>query len=217
LATKQHGSGRGVIQSAAFSCELTEQTKYLSRVGEATLFVILVAGFAALLHSYTEQTDFVIGTFSPSGRQCPELHRLLGHFISPVGLRLEPRDDLTFHELMQRACDVVGEAMKRDMAPLEALMQAVPGWPVSGRSRLFNVGISLQPPMPSIAYDWTITSMDAQSGGSPWDLYLAFIERPSGLMGRVQYDPDPDLLEESVITQMWSDFESLLKIAAARP
>jgi hypothetical protein len=69
--------------------------------------------------------------------------------------------------------------------------------------------------MPSIAYDWTITSMDAQSGGSPWNLYMAFIERPTGLMGRIQYDPDA--FEESVIKQMWGDLQSLLKIAAARP
>jgi len=206
---------RGVIRPEAFSSEVTERTKYLSRVGGVTLFVTLVAGFAALLHTYTEQTDLVIGTFSPSGRQRPELRKLLGHFINPVALRLEPGNDLTFRELMQQACDVIGEAMKRDMVPLEALKHEIPGKPVSVRDPLFNFGISLQPPMPSIAYDWTITSMDAQSGGSPWNLYMAFIERPTGLMGRIQYDPDA--FEESVIKQMWGDLQSLLKIAAARP
>jgi len=32
--------------------------------------------------------------------------------------------------------------------------------------------------------------MDVESGGSPWDFYLAFIDRPEGLIGRAQFNPD---------------------------
>ena len=206
---------RGRIQSAAFSEALTEQIKYFSRIEGVTMFVTLLAGFAALLHLYADQTDIVIGTFSPSGRHRPELSRLLGHFINPVALRLHPSADLTFRELVRQACDVAVQSMKHDLLPLQTLIQETTGRPSSGRNPYFNFGISLQPPMPSIRYDWTVTSMDAQSGGAPWDLYIAFIERPSGMMGRIQYDPD--VFEDCLVEQMWSDLEKVLKIAASHP
>jgi hypothetical protein len=206
---------RGMIRSFAFSDELTEQIKYLSRTGGVTLFITLLAGFAALLHLYTDGTDIVIGTFSPSGRQRAEVQTLMGHFINPVALRLHPRDSLTFRELMHHARDITAGAMRRDLVPLETLIHEITGLPTSGRNPFFKFGISLQPPMPSIAYDWTVSSMDAQSGGAPWNLYVAFIDRPTGMLGRVQYNPD--VFEESIVEQMWSGLESLLKMAASHP
>lgn len=206
---------RGMIRSAAFSEALTEQIKYFSRIEGVTMFVTLLAGFAALLHLYANQTDIVIGTFSPSGRHHPELSRLLGHFINPIALRLRPTADLTFREFVHQACDIVVRSMKHDLLPLHTLIQEITGRPSSGQNPYFNFGISLQPPMPSIRYDWTVTSMDAQSGGAPWDLYIAFIERPSGMLGRIQYDPD--VFEGCLVEQMWSDLEKVLQIAASHP
>jgi hypothetical protein len=206
---------RGVIRPFAFSDGLSEQIKYLGRTGGVTLFITLLAGLAALLHCYTDETDIVIGTFSPSGRQRPELQTVMGHLINPVALRLNPRDRLTFRELMDHAREITGEAMRHDVVPLATLIHEITGLPSRGRNPFFNFGISLQPPMPSIAYNWSVTSMDAQSGGAPWDLYIAFIDRPNGMLGRVQYNPD--VFEDSVVEQMWSDLENLLKMAASHP
>ncbi len=35
--------------------------------------------------------------------------------------------------------------------------------------------------------DWSVTSMDIGSGGTPWDLYLGFIDQPQAAITRVQY------------------------------
>jgi len=40
--------------------------------------------------------------------------------------------------------------------------------------------------------------MDAESGGARWDLYLVWDDRPSGIIGRVQYNPD--LLDRATVT-----------------
>jgi aspartate racemase len=57
--------------------------------------------------------------------------------------------------------------------------------------------------------------MDIGSGGSPWDLYLAFINRPTETLARVQYNPD--LFDAETITRMMADYQTLLRAVTANP
>ena len=41
--------------------------------------------------------------------------------------------------------------------------------------------------------------------GNPWPLYLAFIDRPEGIIGRVQYNPD--LFEIEAIERLLDDLQ----------
>ena len=204
---------RGVIRPFAFTSQLTRAIKDLSHREGVTLFVALLGGFVALLCLYAEQEDIVVGTLSPSGRRLPEVDQLLGHFINPVALRFDLRAVETFHQLLRHVRQIFLEAMTYDTIPMEVLEKEIAESFDSGRCPFFSVGVSLQPPMPQLPYDWTVTSMDAQSGGARWDLYTAFIDRPSGILGRVQYNPD--VFEDSTIDQMWTDLSHLLAAASS--
>ena len=57
--------------------------------------------------------------------------------------------------------------------------------------------------------------MDIGSGGSPWDLYVAFINRPTETMARVQYNPD--LFDVKTITSMMADYQTLLHAVTGNP
>jgi hypothetical protein len=57
--------------------------------------------------------------------------------------------------------------------------------------------------------------MDADSGGAPWGLYLAFINQPTGIAVRVQYNPD--LFEAQTIAQMLEDFQRVMESMCANP
>ena len=57
--------------------------------------------------------------------------------------------------------------------------------------------------------------MDVESGGSPWDLYVAFIDQPEGIVGRIQYNPD--MFQVSRIKQGVQDFQSLLELLITNP
>ena len=57
--------------------------------------------------------------------------------------------------------------------------------------------------------------MDLESGGAVWDLYLAFIYRPTGMLGRVQYNPD--LFETETITRAVEDLQSVLDRVTRNP
>jgi len=75
------------------------------------------------------------------------------------------------------------------------------------------VAISLQPETPGTANEWSVTSMDASNGGAPWDLYLAFIPKPAGLTGRIQYNTD--LFRPATITRMVSHLQLTMRAAIA--
>ena len=51
--------------------------------------------------------------------------------------------------------------------------------------------------------------MDLESGGARWDLYFVWDDRPSQMIGRVQYNPD--LFEREEILSMLRDFRQLVE------
>jgi surfactin family lipopeptide synthetase A len=206
---------RGAIRSFAWPRHLGDTVKELSQREGVTLFAVLQAGFAALLHRYTRQDDIIVGTFSSAGRQRSEVQGLLGYFLNPVALRIDLSGDPPFSELLRQTQKVTSEAISHDDLPIEFLAEELLPKRDASRHPFFTVAISLQPPIADNHSGWSVTSMDAESGGALWDLYLAFIEQPAGMMGRVQYNPD--LFEESTIIDMVEDLQTLLAFVAANP
>jgi Condensation domain len=205
----------GVIQSFALRHERVEALAALSRQEGATLFMGLLAGLVSLLHLYTQQDDIIVGTPSPAGRKRSEVQKLLGYFLNPVGLRFDLTGDPTFRTVLEQAQRLTLEAISNDDVPLEVVARELGGDVDRGRNPFFTVAMSLQPPMPELDLEWSVTSMDLGSGGSPWDLYLAFIHRPNATVVRVQYDPD--LFDEAAITRMVADYETLLDAVNENP
>lgn len=206
---------RGVIRSFALPSELVEALKELTRQEGVSLFIGLLAVFVSLLHLYTQQEDIIVGTPSPAGRKRSEVQRLLGYFLNPVALRFDLTGVLAFRALLRQAQRVTLEALSNDDVPLELLAQELRSNPDPSRHPLFTVAISLQPPTPQLDLEWSVTSMDIESGGAPWDLYLAFIHRPSETTVRAQYNPD--LFDPETIARMMSDFQTLLRAATDDP
>ncbi len=114
----------------------------------------------------------------------------------------------TFRDLLRHAQKTTLEALSNDDLPIELLAQQLKLKPDPSRNPFFTVAMSLQPPMVELGLEWKVTSMDVESGGGLWDLYIAFIDGPDGLFGRVQYNPD--LFATGSITGILQDFVDLL-------
>ncbi|HWZ46036.1 MAG TPA: condensation domain-containing protein [Candidatus Saccharimonadales bacterium] len=208
-------SFHGTIRPFVMRTGPSEAARELSRREGVTLFMTLTAVFTSLLHRYTQQEDIIIGTLSPAGRKRSEAEKLLGYLINPVALRFDLTGNPTFRELLRQTQRVTLEAIMNDEVPpmmLARELQPNVDW---SRNPFFSVAISLQPPLPALALEWSVTSMDVDSGGAPWDLYLAFIDRPEGILGRAQYNPD--LFDPKTITRMLEHFQRLLEALAAGP
>jgi hypothetical protein len=206
---------RGSIQPFAFPQSLTKSIKAMCLQAGSTLFATLLAAFAVLLHSYTSQEEFAIGTVSPAGRTRSGAQKLMGYFLNPVPLRFRLSSELTFPELLFHMQDVLSGALSHDEIPFECLVKELQPTPDPSRNPFFTVAASLEPPLPNVGPRWDLTPMDIESGGARWDLYFVWDDRPSGLIGRVQYNPD--LFESGEITAMILDFRRTLEKLTQNP
>jgi hypothetical protein len=199
----------GRVQPFAISAQLSTQVRQLSRRLNSTLFLVLLTGLASVIHRHAKNEDVVVGTLSPAGRKRGEVMDLLGYFLNPVALRLNCSAHPTFCELLCHAGTVVADAISNDDVPIEHLARALDSEKSSGPSPFFNMAVSLQPPTPDLGLPWSVTSMDIESGGSPWHLYCAFMDRPEGIIGRVQWNPG--LVEMETIKRLLQELHEILE------
>jgi hypothetical protein len=206
---------RGVVESFAVGSALTNSIRELSRGEGVTVFTILFSAFACVLAGYTKQQDLIIGTRSPAGRKHAEVQKLLGYFLNPVAVRIDLNGDPTFRQVLLLSQRAIAGAISNDDIPFEKLAAMMDSRRDPSRNPLFTVAISLQPTTPEPCKDWHVTSMDGDSGGAVWDLYIAFIDSANGLVGRAQYNPDVCGRED--IDGLIRDLTAILKKAVADP
>lgn len=210
-----HQTFRGSIQPFAFPSSLTKSAKALGLQAGSTFFATLLAAFTLVLHCYTRQEEVMIGTVSPVGRKRSEVQRLMGYFLNPVPLRFRLAPALTFQELLCQVQDVVSGALSHDEIPFESLVKQLQPAPDPSRHPFFTVAASLEPPLSNVGPQWSLTPMDIESGGARWDLYFVWDDRPGGLLGRVQYNPD--IFDKGVILALIEDFRGMLEKLIQNP
>lgn len=208
-------SYRGAMRAFTLNNELTAALKELSRREGVTLFCTILASLCALLHRYTGRTDLLIGTPSPAGRKRPETQQLLGYFLNPIALRIDLQGEPSLRDLLLRVQTVVAHAMCYDDLPLELLAHEMKLNSANHRNPFFDTAISLQPKTPAAVAGWDVTSMDVDSGGAPWGLYLAFIDGRNGMLGRAQYNPE--LFDPPTISGLLSNLQSCMTVLAGDP
>ncbi|MGB2569966.1 non-ribosomal peptide synthetase [Micromonospora citrea] len=102
----------------------------LDRIGRlavgasATPYMVLLAGFAALLSRISGDTDVVVGV-STAGRDSAEVMPLIGMFVNPVALRCDVGGDPSFTELLGRVRDGLVDAMEHGQTPFQRIVEAV--------------------------------------------------------------------------------------------
>ena len=205
---------RGTIQPFTLPSGLSSEIRQFAQSEGVTSFAALLTGFFALLHCYTRQVDIVVGTVS-SARKRSEVQRLMGYFLNPVPLRVDLSGNPTVRELLSRVRRVSVGALSNDEVPFEHIVEKLRPEIDPSRNPFFQVAASLEPSMPDVDSSWNLTPMDITSGGARWDLYLVWDDRPDGIIGRVQYNPD--LLEAATILKMLEHQETLLGKIVSNP
>ncbi|MCJ9707377.1 condensation domain-containing protein, partial [Bradyrhizobium sp. SHOUNA76] len=90
-------SFRGARHSFAMSSGLSRTLASLARQEGATLFMVLLAAFQAVLSRWSGQDDVVVGT-PIAGRTRRELEGLIGFFANTLAMRTDLSGDPTFRE-----------------------------------------------------------------------------------------------------------------------
>jgi hypothetical protein len=96
--------------------ELGTALDRLAQAEGATLFMVLLAGLAAMLGQRSGQTDFCIGT-PVAGRTRVEMEHVVGLFANTLPLRADLSGNPTFRELLARTRTTAIEALTRQQVP----------------------------------------------------------------------------------------------------
>ncbi|HEY2740446.1 MAG TPA: condensation domain-containing protein, partial [Thermoanaerobaculia bacterium] len=148
---------RGAACSVVVPAGLRKALAETGRREGATLFMMLLAGLKALLHTYSGQEDLIVGTHV-ANRDRNEIEELIGFFVNNLALRTDLSGDPTFRELVRRVRDVTLGAVTHQEVPFEKVLEAVQPRRQTAFAPLFQVLFVLQS-FPALS--WPVRGQEA--------------------------------------------------------
>ncbi|MFO7586810.1 MAG: amino acid adenylation domain-containing protein [Gemmatimonadota bacterium] len=210
------GARFGAVVTTFLGPELTSSLKELARAEGATLFMLLLAGFQALLHRYTGQDRIAVGT-PVANRNHAELEKLIGFFVNTVVVQGDLSDDPSFLTLLGKVRETTREAYAHQSVPFEAVVDAIAPDRALDQTPLFQVMFTLQnaPMEPVTLPGLSFAPVRHDIGTAKFDLTLDMQER--GELLRCTFEYDTGLFDRRTIDRMAEHFRHLLERIVADP
>jgi hypothetical protein len=204
----------GIAQELSVPSALTARLKELSRDLHCTLYTVLLTAWATLLHRYSSQSDFAVGTLT-NGRDLPELQNLIGFFTNTVLLRCDLSGNPSFVDAVGRLRAETESAFEREVQFADVVLAAGAVRDASLTPLIQAAFIFENIPMPQIL-DPEVgirVMLDLQidgsaEGTSKFDLALFMQESNDGIRGCVTYADSQ--FESSVFERICEHFLTLL-------
>ena len=194
---------------------LGDALRRVAQAHDATLFMLLLAAFQALLQRYTGQSDIRIGVPN-ANRPRLEIQGLIGFFINTQVLRgqLDPRQ--TFTALLAQAREATLGAQAHQDLPFEQLLEA---FPQAREHGLFQVmfnhqqrDLSALRRLPGLLAD----ELPWHSREAKFDLQLHSEEDRNGRL-TLSFDYADELFETATIARLAEHYCNLLRAVCADP
>ncbi|MEP7013026.1 MAG: amino acid adenylation domain-containing protein [Acidobacteriota bacterium] len=210
-------SYRGAARPVRLSADLASSLAGIGRREGATPYMLLLAGFQALLARYSGQEDVAVG--SPvAGRNRLETEGLIGFFVNTLVLRGDLSGEPTYHQLVSRVRETSLAAHLHQDLPFEKLVQELSPERSLAQSPLFQVMFVLQnAPVANLSIrDLRLRSVGRAGTTAKFDLTLSLGEDgQGGYGGTIEYATD--LFDPATLERWFGHFERLLAAAVAAP
>jgi amino acid adenylation domain-containing protein len=193
---------------------LLESLKQVAKKENATLFMVLLAGFNALLYRYSGEEDIIIG--SPiANRPSPEYEKLIGFFVNTLVLRTQFNGTDTFKELLSEVRTTCLDAYGHQELPFEKLVEWLNPPRDLSMHPFFQVMLVLQnmPPRVLKLNGIEAEALDIDRKLSNFDLTLFAEEGLEGLNITVEFNSD--LFDKNTIERLLAHYIIILESIAA--
>ena len=204
----------GAFEELALDGQLTAGLKEFSRRHRVTLFMTLMAAWAALLARLSGQQDVVIGT-PVANREQKEIEELIGFFVNTLAVRLDLSGSPSVGELLERTKAQVRAAMQHQDIPFERVVEVT--HPVRSLSHS---------PLLQVMFAWQNTErgtlelpgieariQPTQRRKAKFDLLLDLQENGGTISGGIEYATM--LFEQQTIQRYVGYFRTLLQAMVA--
>ena len=204
-------SNRGDRISFSINKEITRKLNILSKKYDTTLFMTLLSSFGLLLHKYSGQEEFIIG--SPiANRNRFEIEPLIGFFVNTLALKQDFSSDMKFSTVLQQTKEHTLSAYDHQDVPFEKIVDALDIPRDTSRSPLFQVMFVLQNNPENTALelaDLKIEGVAFENPTSKFDLTMNITEANGKLHASLEYATD--LFSQTYIESMIEHFKILLE------
>ncbi|ROL75561.1 non-ribosomal peptide synthetase [Pseudomonas vranovensis] len=211
-------SFRGARVEIQLDSDLSQALQGLARQQGATLFMLLLASFQALLARYSGERDIRVGV-PVANRNRPETERLIGFFVNTQVLRAEVDGHLRFSELLAQVRERALGAQAHQDLPFEQLVEALHPERSLSHSPLFQVMFNHRSDTPGAAPQAALAlqveAVGQDSQDAQFDLTLTTHESAQGIGASLNYATD--LFDAATIERMLGHWQALLRAVAADP
>ena len=194
----------------------TDRLKALARRELATLFMVLLEGYCALLQRYTGQSDVVVGT-PIANRTRPEIEPLIGLFVNTLALRTRLDGGESPRALLRRIRSSALDAYAHQDVPFERLVEELAPERHLDHTPIFQVMLTLQnaPGGSTDLPGLRITPLEVGNAEAKFDWTLTVWEEDGGLQGTLGYKSE--LWDEPAVRRVTGHLERLLAGLAESP
>ena len=214
-------SGRGARVPFSFSRDEVAALRELGRRAGCSLFMTILAGFSTLLHRYSGQEDFALGTFG-ANREERAHERLLGLFMNTVVLRCDFAGEPDFHEVLARTRSAVLGALGDQSLPFDELVQRARPNRERGASPMFRAAVVMDPrpvittAIPQMRWTPIVPTVDMSvEGTAKVDVLLKLAEQDGAIEAEIEVDADR--YDVDAVRRAGGHLKQLLLSAVADP
>jgi amino acid adenylation domain-containing protein len=198
--------------------ELSARLKALARRNDATLFAVLLAGYAALLSRLSGQDNVVIGV-PVADRRRAEVEPLVGFLLNTLPIRVNLSGDPDAATLTARCRDLISMALANADVPFEGIVKELGAPRAPTHTPVFQAGFAWQSePQPALNLPGLdATAMAVAPSTAKFDLTLNLgLQADGSVSGFLEYDAS---LFDAATVARWSTYftRTLAAMAASQP
>ena len=207
----------GARESVVLPPQLLAAVKSLAQSHSATLYMVLLAAYASVMHRYTDRQNVLVGSGS-AGRTMRETEGLVGYINNTLVQRADFADDPTFAELLARVRESALSAYDHQDVPLEKLaLELRQGDARLSAAPLFDVVFTMQDTLPSTLdlEGLAVEPFGADVGATKFDITLLSAERDGELRLTLQYRSD--LYAPATMQRFLGHLRAVLEATTVQP
>ena len=192
-----------------------ELREFAAQAG-ASLYMVLLAAFQALVARHSGSGDIVLGS-PTAGRDRAALDEMVGMFVDLLVMRADLEDDPSFRELVSRARASVLNALSRSKVPFDLAVNRLHPERSLSHNPIVQVVLAFheEDPPQALGDGLTVERVMVPTDTAKFDITWSVYHRSDGLRLEVEYATD--LYELSTIRVLVDHWQTLLRQAIATP
>ncbi|WP_420574981.1 amino acid adenylation domain-containing protein [Kordia sp.] len=178
-----------------YSRETLTKLKNFSKERQVTLFMTIMTAIKALLKTYTNTNDIIIGT-PIAGREHPDLENQIGLYLNTLAIRTQIDSNDTFESLLKKEKQQLLDAYTHQEYPFDQLVEQLNLGRDTARSPLFDVMVALQNQQQLGVFqeqslgNLSVDAYEIERTSAQFDITFTFAEVDSELFLEIKYNTD---------------------------